>query len=282
MITKAVIPAAGLGTRLLPATKEQPKEMLPIFSKGADGKLFLKPFLQVVYEKLYDSGFREFCFIVGKGKRSIEDHFTIDDSFLEFLRTNNKIELSNEMSKFYEKIQNSTLVFTNQPRPLGFGNAVYQARFFTGNEAFMVHAGDDLIISKKNNHLRRLVWAFEKYDADAAFLVKRVDDPTKYGVILGEKIESGVFRVKRIVEKPSTPPSDIGAIAIYIFNSKIYQAIEHTEPDRNNEIQLTDAIQQLIDQRCRAYALELNRNEKRIDVGTPESYKEAFIVASNS
>ena len=281
MITKAVILAAGLGTRLLPATKEQPKEMLPIFVKSINGKPCLKPFLQVVFEELYNAGLREFCFIVGRGKRSIQDHFTIDDDFLESLRTKNKVDLIQELNNFYDKIRSSTITFTIQPKPLGLGNAVYHARFFTNNEAFMVHAGDDLIISKRNRHFERLVGVFKKYNADVAFFVKKVKDPTKYGVIVGEEIDSRIYRVKRIIEKPSRPPSNVAVVAIYIFNSHIYPAIGGTEPDENGEVQLTNAIQRLIDRGREVYAVELNRSEKRIDVGTPESYREAFFVTSD-
>jgi len=280
MIRKAVIPAAGLGTRLLPATKEQPKEMLPIFARDVNGRLFLKPLLQIVFERLYDASLRELCFVVGRGKRSIEDHFTIDDNFLEHLKTKNKIELLDDLIHFYEKIRNSTVVFINQPKPLGFGNAIYQAKFFSKDEAFLVHAGDDLILSGKN-YPKRLISIFTEYKADAAFFVEKVKDPTKYGVVVGEKMDDKIYLVKQIVEKPVTPPSDLAVIAIYVFNPIIYRAIELVEPDKNNEIQLTDAIQWLINQRCAVYAVELNRNEKRIDMGTPESYKEAFIASAS-
>jgi len=250
--------------------------MLPIFTRSLNGQLCLKPLLQLVFEKLYDAGFRQFCFIVGRGKRSIEDHFTVDNNFIEHLKDNNKFQLANELEGFYEKVRSSSLVFVNQPQPRGFGDAVYQAEPFTGKEAFLVHAGDDLIISRNNAHLMRLVNIFEKYDADAALFVEKVKDPSKYGVIVGEKMGKKVYQVKKIVEKPSSPPSDIATVAVYAFNPKIYRAIEKTRPDKNDEIQLTDAIQQLIDQGCNVYALELNHSEKRIEIGTPESYLAAL------
>jgi len=277
MIKKAIIPAAGLGTRLLPATKEQPKEMLPILVEDANGRLYLKPFLQIVFEQLYDFGFREVCFIVGRGKRSIEDHFTVDENFMDYLKAKNRIEHLGVLAGFYEKVRNSTIAFANQPQPLGFADAVYRAKFFSGDEDFVVHAGDDLILSRKN-YVKRLVFAFSKYKADAAFFVQRVENPTKYGVVTGEKIADGVYHVKQIVEKPSKPPSKLAVVAIYVFNHKIYQAIEKVRPGINNEIQLTDAIRVLINERDAVYGVELNSDEKRIEIGDPASYREAFTA----
>jgi UTP--glucose-1-phosphate uridylyltransferase len=277
MITKAIIPAAGLGTRLLPATKEQPKEMLPILVKNGSGTLFLKPFLQIVFEQLYGSGFREMCFIVGRGKRSIEDHFTIDDSFVDFLKSKNKVEYLNEMSSFYEKVRNCTIAFANQPEPLGFADAVKHGRFFSGNDNFLVHAGDDLVISNAN-YIERLTSVFEKHQADAVFFVERVQDPRKYGVVTGKKIEKGVYQLNQIVEKPKRPVSKLAIVAIYVFSSKLFDAIEDVRPGVNNELQLSDAIQLLIEQRNAVYAVELGPRERRIEVGDPNSYKEAFAA----
>ena len=277
MIKKAIIPAAGLGTRLLPATKEQPKEMLPILVKDTNGRLHLKPFLQIVFEQLYDSGFREVCFIVGRGKRSIEDHFTVDKNFMEYLKNKNRIEHLGALADFYEKVENSTIAFANQPQPLGFADAVYRAKFFSGDEDFVVHAGDDLILSRKN-YMQRLIFVFSGYKADAAFFVQKVKDPTKYGVVTGEKITNGVYHVKQIIEKPSKPPSKLAVVAIYVFNPKIYQAIEKVEPGINNEIQLTDAIRVLINERDAVYGVELNSDEKRIEIGDPASYRDAFTA----
>jgi len=272
VIRKVVIPAAGVGTRLLPATKEQPKEMLPFFSKRLNGQLCLKPMLQLVFEELYDAGFREFCFIVGRGKRSIEDHFTIDNAFLDYLITKNELAARSELGEFYEKIQRSNIVFVNQPAARGFGDAVYHAKPFTGDVPFMVHAGDDLIVSKNNEHLNSLINTFEEYDADAALYVERVRDPRKYGVVIGKRVSKKIVKVGDVLEKPSSPPSNIAAVGVYVFNGKIFRAIEKTEPDKNNEIQLTDAIRQLINEGNDVYAIELSRDQKRVDIGTPASY----------
>ncbi|HDI74672.1 MAG TPA: hypothetical protein ENF55_01810, partial [Thermoprotei archaeon] len=171
---KAVIPAAGLGTRLLPTTKELPKEMMPIFYKRR-GETILKPTLQIIFEELYDAGIREFCFIVGRGKRAIEDHFTPDYNFLEYLRKKGKEVVAEDIEEFYEKIDNSVLVFVNQPQPRGFGDAVLKAKAFVGNEPFIVHAGDAIIFSENNEHLKKIINVFYHKKAEAVFLLKEVE-----------------------------------------------------------------------------------------------------------
>ena len=272
LIKKVVIPAAGLGTRLLPATKETPKEMLPIISIREDGSLCLKPMLHAVFEQLYDEGFREFAFIVGRGKRAIEDYFSPDYDFIQYLKNKNKDSLAEELQDFYEKINSSTIVFVNQPTPHGFGDAVRRASTFTQNEPFLLHAGDDLIISPNNNHLKRLMKTFEYYNADAVFLIEEVKHPREYGVIKGYEVEKGIFKVTNVVEKPKKPPSKLAIIALYILKPLIYKALENIAPDENGEIQLTDAIQLLINWQCNVYSVKLLDNEVRIDIGTAENY----------
>ncbi|MEM2742010.1 MAG: sugar phosphate nucleotidyltransferase [Nitrososphaeria archaeon] len=273
MIKKVVIPAAGLGTRLLPVTKEMPKEMLPVASARKDGSSCLKPMLHAIFEQLYNEGFREFVFIVGRGKRAIEDYFSPDYNFVEHLnKRKNRNELALELEEFYEKIKNSTIVFINQPIPLGFGDAVHRAAIFTQNEPFLLHAGDDLIISQNNDHIKRIIQAFKNYDADAIFLIEKVKNPQKYGVIKGEEISPNIFKVTEVVEKPKKPPSNLAIVAIYIFKPIIYKAIEKIEPDENGEIQLTDAIQLMINWQYNVYAVKLKDYEKRIDIGTAENY----------
>jgi len=274
LIKKAVIPAAGLGTRLLPITKELPKEMLPIVAATKNGKLCMKPMLQAIFEQLYDVHFREFAFIVGKGKRAIEDHFSPDEDFIRYLEDRNRKDNAEELQDFYRKINDSNVVFINQPKPKGFGDAVGRAALFTGNEKFLMQAGDDLVISKNNNHLRRATEAFEEYDADALFLVEEVPDPRNYGVVKGKEIKPGLLQVASIVEKPQKPQSNLAIVAIYLFKPIIYRAIKEVKPDKKGEIQLTGAVQLLIKWNCKVFGLKLGSNERRIDIGTAESYLE--------
>jgi UTP--glucose-1-phosphate uridylyltransferase len=272
LLKKAVIPAAGLGTRLLPITKELPKEMLPIVALMKNGQPCLKPMLQAIFEQLYDVGFREFAFIVGRGKRAIEDHFLPDEDFIQQLKKQNKTALAEDLQIFYNMISDSNLIFINQPKPRGFGDAVGRAALFTGNEEFLMQAGDDVIISKNNSHLKKAAKVFEKYSADTLFLVEEVSDPRNYGVITGNEIESGLFQVTSIMEKPKKPLSNLAIVALYFFKPVIYEAIREVKPDEKNEIQLADALKLLVDWNCKVYGLKLNPNERRVDIGTAESY----------
>lgn len=277
---KAVIITAGLGTRLLPVTKGTPKVMLPIFSPGKTGKLCLKPVLQLVFEQLHDIGFKEFCFIVGKDKRIIEDYFTPDNNFLAYLRERKKMEQANEMEDFYKRVADSTVTFVNQPQQKGTGDAVYRAKNFTKGEPFLLHMGDDLILSKENSHLTRLISTFEKRKVDAAFLVAKVKDPTSYGVIKGKQIAKGLHKVATIVYQPKEPPSNLSDVAAYILKANIYPEISKVKPlPESGEISLIPAIQSLIDRGSKVYAVELEPHEKRVDIGNAEKYREALITS---
>ena len=275
-MNKAVVPAAGLGTRLLPATKEQPKEMLPIFSLGADNQSQLKPLLQLIFEQLYDLGLRQFCFIIGRGKRAIEDHFTQDYEFTDSLRGRNKLSSIRDLEGFYKRLDDSTIVWLNQPEPKGFGEAVLRGRRFIGQDEFLTHAGDTYVISKGGEHLKRLIEAHSRLDSEATFLVEEMEDPRRYGVIKGEPIERGIYRVKHIEEKPEIPPSKLSVVPIYAFTPRIFEELARTKPGKGGEIQLTDAIQSLLAHNRKVYAVQLKRREVKIDIGNPETYWEAL------
>ncbi len=279
MLRKIVIPSAGLGTRLFPATKEQPKEMLPIFSKTPTGDVAVKPLLQMVFEQLYDAGFREFCFIVGRGKRSIEDHFTPDHNSIGMLQIMGKSGQAAELDGFYAKLKTSRILWVNQPEPKGFGSAVLMAQPFVQNERCLVHAGDTCIVSKDTDHLSDLASTFERFRADAVFPVQEIDNPKQYGVIEAEEIEEGVCRVTAAVEKPEEPRSNLAIMPIYIFRSVIFKALEEIAPDKRGEIQLTDAIQRLVEWNSKVYAVKLNQNQVRLDIGSPETYWEALSLS---
>jgi len=274
-----VVPAAGLGTRLFPATKEQPKEMLPIFSRSVNGDVCVKPLLQLVFEQLYDAGFREFCFVVGRGKRSIEDHFTPDFNSVVMLKNAGKGGKASDLDSFYVKLKTSTIIWVNQPEPKGFGDAVLMALPFVQNEHCLVHAGDTYIISKDSGHLRLLIEVYERFKADAAFIVQEIEDPRQYGVIEVEEMEEGVYKVKGAVEKPEKPSTNLAIMPIYVFRPVIFDALKKTLPGKGGEIQLTDAIQRLIDWGMNVCAVRLNPDELRLDIGSPETYWEALSLS---
>jgi UTP--glucose-1-phosphate uridylyltransferase len=279
---KAVIAAAGLGTRLLSATKEQPKEMLPLYTSDFQGRLSLKPMLQLIFEQIYDFGIRDFCFIVGRGKRAIEDHFTPDYYYEEILRNkkNRYLEVSaQELERFHTKLKNSSIFWVNQSPNLGFGHAVLQAQSYVADEDFFVFAGDTLIISERNHHLKRLADCYTRENADAAFLVQSVKDPENYGIIQGTRT-SEVIDVKKVTEKPSVPDSDIAIMPIYIFKYSIFSHLRKLDPDHRNEIQLTDAIGSIL-VNGKVVATEIKEDELRLDIGTPETYFKAQIESFN-
>jgi UTP--glucose-1-phosphate uridylyltransferase len=278
-IRKVIIPAAGLGTRLFPATKEQPKEMLPIFSATSNGDAAVKPVLQTVFEQLYNAGLREFCYVVGRGKRSIEDHFTPDSNCIKTLEGMRRNGQAADLEDFYEKLKTSTIMWVNQPEPKGFGNAVLMAQPFVQNERCLVHAGDSLIISKDMDYVKKLINAYERLNADAAFIVLEIDNPKQYGIVEGDEIESGILRVKSVIEKPEKPATNLAIMAMYVFHPVIFKALEATKPGRFGEIQLTDAIQKLIDWGLSVYAVKLDKSYAHLDIGSPERYWEALELS---
>jgi UTP--glucose-1-phosphate uridylyltransferase len=279
MIRKVIVPAAGLGTRLFPATKEQPKEMLPIFSAMSNGDLAVKPVMQIVFEQLYDAGQREFCYVVGRGKRGIEDHFTQDSNCIKTLEGLGKSGQAADLVGFYEKLATSTTMWVNQPEPKGFGNAVLMAQPFVQNECCLVHAGDSCIISKDMDYIKKLLDAFERFNADAAFIVLEIENPKQYGIVEGVEIEPGIIKVSSVVEKPEKPKTNWAIIAIYAFHPVIFESLKATKPGKNGEIQLTDAIQKLIDWGLKVYAVKLDKSYSHLDIGSPERYWEALKLS---
>jgi len=269
-VTKVIITAAGKGTRLLPFTKEMPKEMMPIFSKIFTKKRVVLPLLQYIYEQLYSMNFRDYCFVVGREKRSIEDHFTPHETYLR--------ELAGEERKlvtsFYKKLEKSHLVWINQNKPLGFGDAVKRAQRYVGNEDFIVHAGDVTILSKQKHPILRLMDVAKKNpNAKAILVCKKVSDYKRYGVPTVEIISNNLFSVNEVIEKPNKPKSNLGILPLYYFRSDIFSSLAKIKPGKGKEFQLTDAIQNLIKEKQKVLAITLNKNEDEVDVGTVESYK---------
>jgi len=254
-----------------------PKELFPVFAPGHDQKPCLKPLLQVVFEQLHAVGFREFCFVISRGKQAIKDYFTPDKTFISSLLERGKKWQAKELQEFYRKVNECAITFVNQPKLRGTGDAVQRAQTFTADEPFLLHMGDDLILSKENSHLKRLIQVFESRKADAAFLAQRVKDPTMYGVIVGKQVAENLHRVETIVYQPKKPPSNLSDVAAYILKPDIYPEIQKVKPlKESGEISLIPAIQALINKGGKVYAVELKPEEKRIDIGNPEKYREAL------
>ena len=271
-MTKVVITAAGKGTRLLPFTKEMPKEMMPIFSKSFTNKKVIMPLLQYVYEQMYSMNFRDYCFVVGRDKRSIEDHFTPHETYLKELTGDYKKYITG----FYKKIEKSHLVWINQNKPLGFGDAVKRTERYVGKEDFIVHAGDVTILSRGKHPVLRLIETAKKNpDAKAILLCKKVKDFKRYGVPTVDKINNDLFNVREVIEKPNKPKSNFGILPLYYFKSDIFSSLKDIKLGKGKEFQLTDGIEKLIENKQKVLAITLKENEEEVDVGTVESYKKS-------
>lgn len=277
-VKKAVITAAGLGTRLLPVTKEIPKEMLPIFVKSSIDECLLKPLIQVIFEQLYSIGIREYFIVVGRGKRAIEDHFTPDLSFINLLKERGKSDYAEEIERFYNMVHDSIVVFLNQPEPKGFGDAILRAKGLI-DETFLVHAGDTYIASNKCEHLNKLLEVHSRYSCSATLLVMEVDDPRPYGVIGGEIVEEDVWIVNKVEEKPQKPWSNIAILPVYVFENEIFDCLSRTCPGVGGEIQLTDGIGCLLKMGKKVAAVKLPNRIPRLDIGNPKTLWKALEIS---
>jgi len=269
-VSKAVITAGGLGTRLLPATKEIPKEMLPVYARSSTGDIVLKPVIQVIFETLYGLGVRSFCIVTGRGKRALEDHFTPDWSFLDLLRERGKEGVARDLESFYRMVESSTILWVRQPKPLGFGHAVYMAKYFVGGEAFILAAADTVVYPE--SYLKAMLEAYNG-GSSGVLLLKPVENPRIYGVAL---VDGG--RVLRVIEKPREPPSSLAIMPYYILPPEIMDVLGGLKPGVGGEIQLTDAIEVLIESGFTFKYVVLEDGDFA-DVGTPEGYMKALEVS---
>lgn len=264
-IRKAVIPAAGLGTRFLPVTKAQPKEMLPIVDK---------PTIQYIIEEAVASGIEEILIITGRNKNCIEDHF---DKSVEL-----ELELEKsgkqEMLKLVREISDMVDIhYIRQKEPRGLGHAISCAKTFVGNEPFAVLLGDDLVYNEEKPCLKQLMDCYNEYNT-SILGVQTVDakDVDKYGIIKGIHIEGRVHKVRGLIEKPAIEeaPSNIAILGRYIITPQIFKILEETKPGRGGEIQLTDALSKLINEEA-IYAYEFEGI--RYDVGDKLGFLKATV-----
>jgi len=273
-VIKTVLTAAGRGTRLLPFTKEMPKEMMPIFTKIYGNHRSVIPLLQYIFEQFYSIKIRDYCFVVGRDKRSIKDHFAIQQSYLNELSVDRK----KTMSDFYKKLKNCHLTWINQHKPLGFGDAVKRVEKFVGKQDFILHAGDISIVSRFKHPILRLIDTAKKNpDASAILVCKKVKDTKRYGIIQIKNRTSQVYLVEGVEEKPVRPKSNLGILALYYFKPEIFASLKKTKRGKNNELQLTDGIQHMINDGKKVLAIPLTADDTEIDVGTVESYRDAQI-----
>ncbi len=246
-ITKAVFPAAGLGTRFLPATKASPKEMMPLVDK---------PLIQYVVEEAVSSGIEEVVLITGRAKRAIEDHFDVAFELEEDLKAKGKHKLLSEIQRIANLV---TFCYIRQKKALGLGHAVLTAKRIVGDEPFAVLLGDD-IIDARIPALKQMMDVYKRYPSTILAIQKVPKSQTgQYGVIDAKRIEDGVYLVKDLVEKPSPSeaPSNLAIIGRYILTPEIFGALERTRPGKGGEIQLTDGLRLLM-QKQPIYAYEFS------------------------
>lgn len=253
-VKKAIIPAAGYGTRFLPATKAMPKEMIPIVDK---------PTIQFIVEEAIASGIEDILIITGKLKRPIEDHFDSNPELEENLRAKGKEELL----ELVEETTGLNLYFARQAYPLGLGHAVLQAKAFVGNEPFVIMLGDDVMVDEEPL-TKQLIDSYEKTHASNIAVMKVPHEETSsYGIIDPEaEAGEGLYNVRNFVEKPEPQdaPSDLAIIGRYLMTPEIFDILEHLEPGKGGEIQLTDAID-ILNKTQRVFAKEFKG--ERYDVG---------------
>ena len=265
-VRKAVIPVAGLGTRFLPATKAIPKEMLTIVDR---------PTIQYIVEEVVSSGVEQVIFVTSEGKSAIENHFDYNFQLDNVLRQKNKTKLSEELESISNLID---IVSVRQKKPLGLGHAIWTARHVIGNEPFMVCLGDDLVLSDIPCAKQMLDLFHDVGESIVAVQRVHSDDTHQYGIVEGEKNNrSRTFKVARMVEKPApgTTDSDLAIIGRYILMPEIFDILSRTTPGHGGEIQLTDALLALANQR-EMYAYEFLGT--RYDAGDKLGYLKAIIA----
>ncbi len=269
-INIAIVPVAGQGTSVLPLTKSQPKEMLAV------GR---KPVVQYVVEELARSGIERILFITSNGKSSIEAHFDIDEQLIQYLRETGREPNLAELD--YER-QNIEYFYTRQRRQLGLGHAVLCAQPLIGREPAVVALGDSIIGRNGDSRIvQRMISAFETQHADAVIAIEEVatDQVNQYGIVTAANPDSEFLTLTGAVEKPAldSAPSNLSIAARYVFSSTVYDALQRVEPDTNGLIQLTDAIELLIQDGAKVIGVKLGNQTKRYDIGGFDSYFKTFI-----
>lgn len=253
-VKKAIIPAAGLGTRFLPATKAMPKEMLPIIDK---------PTIQYIIEEAIESGIEDIIIVTGKGKRAIEDHFDHSYELEQNLLDKGKIELLTEVQKSSQMVD---IHYIRQKEPKGLGHAIWCARKFIGNEPFAVLLGDDIVQAEKPC-LKQMIEQYDRYKSSILGVqTVPIDEVSRYGIVAGNLISDSLYTVSNLVEKPKKEeaPSNLAIMGRYILNPRIFEILNNQKPGAGGEIQLTDAIA-VLNQYEAVYAFDFEG--VRYDVG---------------
>ncbi|ASK63729.1 UTP--glucose-1-phosphate uridylyltransferase [Virgibacillus phasianinus] len=263
-VRKAIIPAAGLGTRFLPATKAMPKEMLPIVDK---------PTIQYIVEEAIASGIEDIIIVTGKGKRAIEDHFDHSFELEQNLFGKGKFDLLKEVQKSSNLVD---IHYIRQKEPKGLGHAIWCARKFIGDEPFAVLLGDD-IVEAETPCLKQMIEQFDRYNGSILGVQQVLDkDVSRYGIVDGKDVDHRLYRVKDLIEKPrqETAPSNLAILGRYILSPQIFEILQSQKPGAGDEIQLTDAIAELNKHEA---VFAYNFDGTRYDVGEKMGYIKTTI-----
>lgn len=266
-VTKAVIPAAGLGTRVLPATKAQPKEMLVIVDK---------PSLQYIVEELVESGIEDIIIVTGRNKNSIEDHFDFSFELEKTLAKDGKDELLEKIEKISSM---ANICYVRQNHPLGLGHAILKAKPFVGDEPFIIALGDDIIYNPTTPVAKQLIENYEKYGANIVGCQEvKLQDVSKYGIVKPtESIDERTVKIDDFIEKPDADkaPSRLACLGRYLLTPKIFDYLENATPGKGGEIQLTDSILKMLNDGEEVVAY--NFEGKRYDIGNKAGLLKANI-----
>lgn len=266
-VTKAVIPAAGLGTRVLPATKAQPKEMLVIVDK---------PSLQYIVEELVESGIEDIIIVTGRNKNSIEDHFDFSFELEKTLAKDGKEELLEKIEKISSM---ANICYVRQNHPLGLGHAILKAKPFVGDEPFIIALGDDIMYNPTTPVAKQLIENYEKYGANIVGCQEvKLSDVSKYGIVKPtESIDEKTVKIDDFIEKPDADkaPSRLACLGRYLLTPKIFDYLENATPGKGGEIQLTDSILKMLNDGEEVVAY--NFEGKRYDIGNKAGLLKANI-----
>jgi UTP--glucose-1-phosphate uridylyltransferase len=270
MIRKALLPVAGLGTRMLPITKVVPKELLPILNR---------PVIEYIVQEIIQSGLDTIIFVISSGKEGIVDYFDINLGLRKFLEERNKVELLQLVDRIESKVEN--LVTVRQKKPEGLGHAVLMGERIIGNEPFAVILGDDLVASDVPC-LKQMLSAYlelsAKYEDVSLIALEEVprEDVSKYGIVDGDRVSENLIRMRRVIEKPSLEeaPTNYAIIGRYIFTPKVFEHLKRI-PKRGGEYQLTDGIQGLIDDGYPVFGFFFQG--MRLDTGNLKGYLKAIL-----
>lgn len=277
----AVITTGGLGTRLLTCTKANPKTMLPLYDRSFDKnpEPLLRPLIEIIFENLYDHGFRRFCFIVGtKTKNSILNHMIPDKNFIELLQKRNNqydTRFIKALSKFYKKMNKCEVSWISQNTPMGFGHALLAAKKFVGKDTFLLHAGDAYF--PRYDFLPNFIKIHKKNNVAVTLLLQYKKTLKGYGIAQIKKGTSYDF-VFHVEEKPKKPLSNLVILPVYVLEPVIFEALKKTELGHNKELQVTDAIGTIMSWNNKITAFNL-RNKSWFDIGTTRQYYKALAYS---